>query len=82
MESNCQSEQKVKAMDEQAGFLKRFVAELSEAEIPFTLVGSVAVSYHGHSQNWETELGVEGLWMRIREVVFPGQGEETAGDIH
>ena len=82
MESNCQSEQKVKAMDEQAGFLKRFVAELSEAEIPVTLVGSVAVSYHGHSQKWARELGVDDLWRRIRDVVFPGQGEEPVGDIH
>lgn len=35
-------------MNDQADFLKRLVKKLSEAGIPFMLVGSVAASYHGH----------------------------------
>ena len=39
------------AMDEQSDFLKRLVDKLSESEIPFMLVGSVASSYHGHPRS-------------------------------
>jgi hypothetical protein len=32
-------------------------------------------------EKWARELGVDDLWMRIREVVFSGSEEETAGDL-
>jgi hypothetical protein len=50
MESNCGrgSGRNAKAMNDFSDFLKRLVEKLSEAGIPFLLVGSVATSYHGH----------------------------------
>ena len=38
-------------MNEQSDFLKRLTEKLSEAEIPFMLVGSVAASYHGYPRS-------------------------------
>jgi hypothetical protein len=32
-------------------------------------------------EKWATELGVTDLWKRIRDVVFPRNEEETAGDL-
>ena len=38
-------------MNDLSDFLKRLVEKLSEAGIPFMLVGSVAASYHGHPRS-------------------------------
>ena len=38
-------------MNDQFDFLKRITAKLSEAGIPFMLVGSMAASYHGHPRS-------------------------------
>ena len=53
MESNCGrgSGRNAKAMNDFSDFLKRLVEKLSEAGIPFMLVGSVAASYHGHPRS-------------------------------
>ena len=32
-------------------------------------------------EKWARELGVDDLWMRIRDAVFPGREEETKGDV-
>ncbi len=38
-------------MNALSDFLKRLVEKLSEAGVPFMLVGSVAASYHGHPRS-------------------------------
>lgn len=38
-------------MNDQSDFLKRLIEKLSEAGIPYMLVGSVAASYHGHPRS-------------------------------
>jgi hypothetical protein len=79
MELNCRRDQKVKAMHDQSDFLKRLVAKLPEASVPLMLVGSVAANYHGHPRSTFDIL--DDIWERIRDVVFSGDEEETAGDL-
>lgn len=51
MASKYRSDQEGQTMNEQSDFLKRLVAKLTEAGIPFMVVGSVAASYHGHPRS-------------------------------
>jgi hypothetical protein len=79
MESNHRGDQKAKAVNTLSDFLKRVVERLSEAGIAFMPVMRVTASYHGHLRSI-SKIEAD-LWMRIRDVVFPGHEEESAGDV-